>query len=723
MSKNLRELHFKKAYDSDQDNLLNDFYIPALSVSVSYKRLAGFFSSGILAAAAWSVSEFIKNDGKMQLIIGLEVNEDDYRAINEATKNPESYASKLIMDQLDDLESLLREEKVEALGWMLANNLLQIKIGMSPRGGLFHLKVGILEDKEGNKLSFSGSDNETPTAWKYNIEEFKVFRNWIKEEEEYFLSDEEKFDRFWNHKSKRTIIVDLPEAVRKKIIRYVPKKKNELKIFQGNKEESEIIDLPQEEIKILPKEIKLRDYQNEAIESWIKNGYKGIFEMATGTGKTLAALGCLERIMAKEKNMLCIISAPYSHLLEQWKKEIKTIIKGRGDFFNNLSTLMEAEQIIIGSANPNWKKILSNKLLDLENGLINRLIIFTPHKSLAGKFLTNKVPNINVKKMIIADEVHAVGTEGGIKGLLEGYEIRLGLSATPRRWMDEEGSESIFNYFGDPVYEFSLEKAIKTVNPETGKTYLTPYNYIPYFSELTEEETERYIELTKKIRQISAYSKKNEAYQKRLDNLRIKRADILKLASNKLYVLREIIKEIQDKFGEIRHALIYCHRGEQLEKIQELLNNLGIKQREFTGKEGTRKEARFNDRSEREVILNEFADGYYQALVAMKCLDEGIDVPPAKIGVLVASSTNPREFIQRRGRILRRYEGKNKAFIYDIIILPPSTPDIEDDIEHQDKSIIKKEFARYEEFSQIADNSAECLIKLIDIEKKYNLYT
>lgn len=726
----LKELKLKKAYDSDRDNLLRDFYIPALSESVKYKRLAGFFSSSALAKAAKGMAKFIQNGGKFELVVGVQVNEDDYEAIKKSMRDPKEVAKAIMLEQLknlDVLENYLKNH-VEALAWMLANELLEIKVAIVPPNNLFHMKVGILEDGEGNSLSFSGSENETASGWEHNIEEFKVFRSWESSEDEYFRKDEEKFNRFWNNNSKRAYVISIPEAVKSRILQIKPKSKDYIvKQFEKLEQEQGQEQAQKEAVKKeeVRKVIKLRDYQKEAIQNWIKNDYKGIFEMATGTGKTLTALGCLDKILEKGEKILCVISAPYSHLLEQWKKEIKSVIEGaKGGNFNNLSTLLEGEQILIGSAHSNWKRDLSNKLADLETGLLDRLIILTTHDSLGNQLLINKIPNINVKKMLIADEVHAVGTPGRTPGLLNTYDMRLGLSATPKRWMDEEGSKFIFDYFHDTVYEFSLEKAIKTINPETGKTYLTPYVYLPYFTELTAEEEDKYIEISKKIGQLSTYSDRNESYRERLDHLNEQRADILKLASNKIGVLEEILKEIRDKHGDIRYTLIYCHRGEQLEEIQVLLNNLGIKQHEFTGEEGTRPEARFNSKSEREAILNEFASGYYQALVAMKCLDEGVDVPPARIGVLVASSINPREFIQRRGRILRRYEGKEKAFVYDIIILPPAViPDSNEEFQKHYKGIIKKEFARYREFSQIADNSSECLIKLIDIEKKLNIYT
>jgi len=719
----LKDLNLEKSYDSDKDNLLREFYIPALSQSVSYKRLAGFFSSGILSAAASGISEFIKHNGKMQLIIGLELNEDDYDAVKAATINPEEYASKLLMSQLEGLEDMLREEKVEALGWMLANDLLQIKIGMLPRGGIFHLKVGILEDSGGNKISFSGSDNETPTAWRHNIEEFKVFRSWVKEEQGWFLPDEEKFNRFWEHRGERVIIVDLPEAIKMRIIKSVPKKREELKIFQSNKIESKIIDSSLEEEKVPSKEIKLRNYQNEAIENWIKNNYKGIFEMATGTGKTLTAISCIEKTINKSSNYICVISVPYKHLIDQWHDGINDIINTKQKEFRNLLLLTNNNQIQIGSISLNWKRSISNKLLDIQNGLLNKLIIYTTHNTLSSEFLIDKISKLDgkIEVMIIVDEVHGVGAPERQNGLLERYNLRLGLSATPKRWMDEEGTGKIFNYFKDTVFEFPIERAIKEINPDTNKTYLTPYDYHPYDVDLTEEESQAYIDITKKISQLYTYKNSSDTYRQKYNLLLIKRANIIKSAKNKLEVFKKIIKDIEQKFNEIDHVLVYCNPGEQFNSVQDILSDLRIKYHKFTNKEGTRPEKKFNNMSERKFIIKDLVNGDSQALVAMKCLDEGIDIPSAKFGVILASSTNPREFIQRRGRILRPAPNKDKSYIYDIIVLPPKISGVNDDFEKSDKNIIKKEFYRYKEFSRIADNSAECLLKLIEIEKKLEL--
>jgi len=724
----LKKISLKKSYDSDNDNILKDFYIPSLSNSVVYKRLAGFFSSSSLAVAARGISKFIENGGHMQLITSAKLQKADIDVIRQAHENPEKIVEKMILSDLEKLEDKFILDHVSALGWMIANKNLEIKIAivMDESGipidektiegqGIFHQKVGILEDREGNKISFSGSDNESATAWIANIEEFKVFRNWLDAEKEYFNTDEKRFNKFWNENALRTKVINIPEAIKNKLIEIAPPDIKALdleKYYIKHKLQPD-----KKEVKI-----KLRTYQQEAVNNWVSNNYKGILEMATATGKTFVAIACLNQAMKNTKRLVCIISAPYSHLIEQWKGEIDRVINyGEKEYFNNFPNLTDSNQLIIGR--PNWKKLLSNKLLDVENELLDKLIIFTTHDTLANRFLIDKISDLTTDVMIIADEVHGVGTAVRKEGLLEKYTMRLGLSATPKRWMDEEGSKAIFDYFGDTVYEFPLEKAIKTINPETGKTFLTPYDYLPYFAELTEDEAEKYIEISKKISQLSTYSKKSEVFQKRFDILLNKRADILKSAINKLDVLKAIIKDIQDIHGEIRNTLIYCHKGGQLEKIQEILNNLGIRQHEFTGNEGTNPKAIFNNNSEREIILNNFVSGHYQVLVAMKCLDEGIDIPTAKIGVIVASSTNPREFIQRRGRLLRRSEGKEKAFIYDVIILPPiQTLRLDEDLQQYNKTILKKEFARYEEFSKVADNSAECLLKLINIEKKSNLF-
>lgn len=722
MQKTLKNLKMSIAYDSDKDDILNDFYIPALARSSNYKRIAGYFSSSAFALAARGLAKFIINGGHMQLIINHVMQIKDKNVLEQVIRNPNKLDN-ILLHQINswDLENQIIRDHVGALGWMLANNLLELKIAISNETSVFHQKVGILEDFENNKISFSGSNNESSSGWKNNIEEFKVFRGWISEQNKYVEADVTKFSSFWNNSSKRAVVLDAPNAIRKKIIEIAPKKLEEIHI-DSELINQNLISTPGEYTP-LERKIELMDFQKQAVKSWVKNSYKGILEMATGTGKTFTALGCLNQAMSKYSKFLCVISVPYNHLITQWKSEINKIVShGRKENFKYLNNVIRDNFVTIGSSNYNWKRKLSNKLLDLENGLIDNLIVLTTHDSLSSSFLIDKISLHSNDAILIADEVHGLGATVRQKGLLRSYNIRLGLSATPERWMDEQGSRLIFDYFDKTVFEFPLEKAINTINPLTGKTYLTPYDYMPYFTKLTDDEAYKYIALTEKIGKLFKYKEKSDSYQRQFEALIQERANIIKSASNKLIIFRDIIKDIQDKCGFFKDILVYCHQGDQLELVQSELSEMNIRYHKFTGSEGKIPEKRYDGISERDDILKNFKDGLYQVLTSMKCLDEGVDIPSAKIAVMMASSTNPREFIQRRGRILRYFEGKDKSYIFDIIVMPPKLPDIDENMKKYEKNIYNREMTRYKEFAKTANNSSFCLLRLIEAEKEYEIY-
>ena len=702
----LKDLELKKAYDSDVDDVLNDFYIPALSSSVKYKRLAGFFSSSSLAVAAKGISKFISNGGHMELICSAKLRKSDVEAIKEAYENPAKVIEKMMLEDLDHLEDKFIRDHVMALGWMVANNTLEIKVAIvtdeisTPmdeekveKYGIFHQKVGILEDENGDVIAFSGSDNESATAWEENIEEFKVFRSWAEGEEPYLIADKEKFKKFWNDDARRTKVIDIPTAVKEKLIEMAPDNIDELKLEKWSKKR----------IEKKKKIIKLWDYQNQAITNWLNNDRKGIFEMATGTGKTFAALGGLKKVMEGEKILVTVIACPYDHLIKQWMDDI-----------NEFG--MTYDTTVADSSNPGWKDKLADSLLDIKNGVNEKLIVLTTHATFPTDDFIKIIRIPNEKLFLIVDEVHGIGAPERKKGLIEDYHFRLGLSATPKRWFDLEGTEKLFDYFGGTVFEFSLKDAINTINPITGKTYLVPYEYRPFFVELTEEELEKYEKESEKIAKSYYRSKNDEEKERWFSLLCFKRQEIIKNAINKYDAFNRILNET----GEIKHWLVYCS-PEQIGRIQDILNERGIVQHKFTMDEGTKPEKRYNGYSEREFLLQKFAEGTYQALVAMGCLDEGVDVPPAKTAIMLASTGNPKQYIQRRGRVLRRFSGKEKAIIYDIIVVPTLSGTISNDFLELERKILKKELKRYREFASIALNSTECLNKIYIIEKKFKV--
>ena len=357
---------------------------------------------------------------------------------------------------------------------------------------------------------------------------------------------------------------------------------------------------------------------------------------------------------------------------------------------------------------------MADSLIDISIGYKNNLMVLTTHRTFSSATLQYIVRqnSSGLSILLIADEVHGVGAEKTKKGLGEQYDLRLGLSATPKRWFDSAGTEAIYDYFGDTVFEFGLREATSTINPTTGNTFLAPYRYIPTFVSLSAEEVQEYLETTNTIVKMFHSSKHENEKDVILDSLIFKRANITKNAREKYGVLEELI----GKMGlDIRWTIIYC-TTQQIDNVMNILDHAGVIQKHhFTMEEGTKVEKKYSGLSERDHILKKFAEGEYRVLVAMKCLDEGVDVPPARTAILMASSGNPREYIQRIGRVIRQYPGKEEAVIHDMVVIPDFT-NLPKELRDIEKKIFEKELRRCKEIAQIAINNAEAMGALFSVE-------
>ncbi len=694
------ELHLKKFYTSSEDNVLLDFYIPVLENAIRYDRLAGFFSSSSLAIAAKGVAKLINNDGYMRIVASPRLSKNDINTIASAQLNPENYIEKIIIDEINYVNNEFIYDHLRALGWMVANGKLDLKIAIvtDENGrlmnsdqieeyGLFHQKVGILYDSNGETISFSGSINESATAWLNNIEEFKVFRSWIDDENDYLKNDQEKFEKIWHGQSSRIKLINVPKAIKDKLISISPEDVN---IINWDK---------YRRFSLKPKKTVLFEHQNNAISNWLEKGKKGIFEMATGTGKTLTALGCLDKAFYSIDKYLVIVSCPTKHLISQWENEIKNY----NSKFDRL--------IIADGDNPKYKKYLTESLIDINLGYIRNVFVLTTHRTLSSDNFIQivKKHKDQINYFLIADEVHGLGSNENRNALIEEYDYRLGLSATPKRWYDELGTEYLNNYFGSVAFEFGLEKALSKINPMTGKTYLTPYRYIPKRLSLCEEEIEEYIRITHSI--VKNLSDENGLKQDILERFIFKRANVIKNAYAKYETLKNIICDI----SPVSSTIVFCS-PQQINEVMSILNNFGLTVHRFTEKQGTKPEAKYGHISQREYLVNKFSEGTYQALVAIKCFDEGVDVPNAKNAILMASSTNPREYIQRIGRVIRRAPGKAEANIFDLIVAP-SIDQLPPELKEIEVRIFNKEFIRAEEIAKHAINNAEALEELYTIKR------
>ena len=714
-----RSMRWLPAYETGVDDLVDDFYIPALTCANRYDRIAGFFSSTSLAIAARGIAGLINNNGRMRLVCSPRLSEKDAKVIQGFTSNDLSsvLGSRLLQDvSTEQIEDQFMKDHIAALGWMLKNRLLEIKLAVIWKNGelylnkmdpIMHQKVGIMYDEDGSTLSFSGSTNESATGWLENVEEIKVFRGWEAGEQQYCISDIEKFGKFWNNKRNNVKVFDLPTAVREKMIAigqdFDIDRISLDKYYQRKRKYVSGIDSTK-----LKEILTLFPYQKQAVDMWENSGHIMVLEMATGTGKTRTSIGCMKRALETNKSRptLFVIACPQSTLSAQWKRDI-----------DNLDISIVDDIICDSSAGSSskWVPELKAKLarLPLNTQVPRNLVVYTTHATACTEEFRNIINNVrkNILTFLIGDEVHGMGASKTRQGLLGRYEYRLGLSATPERWFDEAGTSIIKDYFGNKSFEFGLNKALTTYNPVAGGTFLVPYEYHPHFVFLTDDEIKEYKRLTLRLARMMG---------KEQD--KIKTADIYEMI---LFNRAKIEKNAYAKYGELQSILdgigprisdtIIFVSDEQLQEVLRILSSRGIKAHQFTQREGTVPSPKFDNASERDYIIRQFVNKRYQVLVAIKCLDEGIDIPSCTRAIVMASSTNPREYIQRIGRVIRRAPGKRKAEIHDLIIHPNVKRFGDENMIDMELKVFRKEMERVKAISKEATNNAQITSKLYEI--------
>lgn len=693
-----RAIEINHSYESGQDDLICDFYVPVLSNTVRYDRIAGFFSSSSLAVAAEGVASLIKNNGTMRIIACQKLSKNDIEMIEKCVLNLDEVINEKFVSDVDTLSDDFEKDHVRALGWMIANGYLEIKVALVynenricteeeiNKKAIFHQKVGILYDSDGNAISFSGSINETATGWMGNVEEFKVFKSWQVGQSFYLNDDIKKFDEYWNGIRKNVKIVDMPKATKEKLLEIghdFNMDKIMINRYNKNKERTK-----------LRKRLNLFHYQLDAVKKWKENGRNLMFEMATGTGKTRAAIGCIEDLLFNFNNVLIVISCPQNTLSVQWKTEIEQIHIG------------EDISLIADGTNHKWREELKLAINKLNAGFYHGVIVYSTHTTSSSEDFLDIINNIStkVKTFFVGDEAHGLGAKKLRKALILNYLYRLGLSATPQRWFDEDGTAHLYNYFGNDSYTFDIGEALAKINPNTGLTFLCQYVYKPKFIPLTEDELTKYIHLSNRITKLNQCSKSSDKYGDILEYLLFQRANIEKSAFNKYAMLSDTLDEIDD----IKDTIIFVS-PEQITTVMKMLGSKNIIASRFTQEEGTTSEEKYGNISERDYIIKKFKEGVFSVLVALKCLDEGIDIPSASRAIIMASSTNPREYIQRIGRIIRRSPGKSEATIYDFIIHPNLENIGNEELIGFETKIFNKEMTRVYEISKHAKNNISVL--------------
>ena len=702
-----KDIAIKTEYRTGNSNVIRDFYMPVLSEAVSYKRAVGFFSSTALIQISKGIADLVANGGKISLIASPRLSEEDIHAIQIGYENRDKIIIDALLRSFDEPTTYFESERLNLLATLIAEGRLDIKIAFTENGnqlGIYHEKMGLLYDSENNIIAFSGSTNETETAFVLNYEVMDVFCSWQSEFEKNKVMEKElAFHMLWTNADSKVSIIEFPKIARDKLLSYKRERvDSEIDTKEFLATINTNVDKPKNVFRV-PDEVTFYEYQNEAIDKWIDSNAQGIFDMATGSGKTFTALGAISALSLKLKDNLGVfILCPYQHLVEQWVEDIRR--------FN-------VEPLICYSKY-DWKKKFKTLLSDYKLGVVKNFCIIMVNASFATPYVQELLVSLRGNTCIVVDEAHNFGAEKLRKCMLPNFKYRLALSATLERHHDAEGTKCLLDYFKEKCIEFSLDDAIK-------KGFLTPYYYHPIVVNLEPDELDGYIELTEKVINIL---KKNpgEEIPKSAEMLLIKRARIVAGARNKLSALHNIISRYKDD----NNILVYCGATKvfydreddfdeedkrQIEEVVNMLGNeFGMRVSMFTSKEKP---------DERELIKNSFAEGrLLQALVAIKCLDEGVNIPGIRTAFILASSTNPKEYIQRRGRVLRRSPGKEFAEIFDFITLPRDldsrAPIIDLDSEI---SLFKREKDRLDDFVRLCENPSESFQLVDKINDYYQL--
>lgn len=695
-----KDLSIKNEYRSFNDNIVKDFYIPVLGEAILYQRAVGFFSSSALVMLANGIEGLIKNGGRIEIVASPRLSKEDVDEISRG------YELRKVIEQalLRELDALPVEcETLSYVASLVATGKLDIKIAFLSSHkeiAMYHEKMGLMTDGDGNVIAFSGSMNESENAFSMNYEAFDVFCSWT-EDKKRVQKKQLAFQAIWEDYEPGIQTIEFPDVVCRKLYSY----NQELAGRYPEVSEQENFNAHPEGAMYLPVHFHARPYQENAVVEWKKHGYRGIFDMATGTGKTLTALlGLWQLFTDNQERLAIIITCPYQHLVDQWVEDIETFgirpIIGYSD-----------------SPQKKWKKNLEQAVRSFRLGVLNFFCFITTNASFVTKKVQEQMGLLGADTVYVVDEAHNMGAGYYRKYLPENIGYRLALSATLERYQDEAGTAALSSYFGEKCITYSLKEAIRS-------GMLTRY-YYPILTYFDRDELDDYLGLTVQISQ--AMKKKNgkmvlSEYAKQL---LMRRSKIIAGAKGKL---PELKRQMEPHISE-KHILIYCGSAtikeneddefgrRQIDLVSEMLgNDLGMRVGRFTSRENIKERAQIRDAFSKGDLL--------QALVAIKCLDEGVNIPNIQTVFILASSTNPKEYIQRRGRVLRKALGKDYAVIYDFVTLPFPVNEIgtqSESVIHATKGLIKRELIRMLDFAELAENPSKTFDLVYELKHGFNI--
>ena len=658
-----RDLKIEHSYISRGDNNIADSFLnPVLKCTKEYKRSVGFFSSGVLETITDGALSLARNGGSIKLIASPKLSEEDVEAINLGYEQKnQKLSDAFTRDFVREVEKL-NDMRLQLLCDLIRKGVLDIKIAIIEDTGIYHDKLGVMKDFDGNTLVFYGSSNSSYAGYRSNYEKIRVSKGWEPGFQEIVADEELEFDNLWNGLNPFVKVQDYTKTAEENLIKIIKNRAS------------------------APKNtgIKLRDYQKEAIEAWVKNNYHGFYVMATGTGKTWTAIYSAKELVKTHPCMI-VICAPYKHLVKQWSEDVQNA-------FSN------ARIILVSSENQGWDKQITNEIIRCKYESSTQLIIISTITSFKMQKFDDVIQKYKGDRLLIVDEAHRFTSRP--EELHTTYKYMLGLSATPFSGTSAAKGNELMRFFGGQVFSLPIEDALE-------RGFLVPYYYYPIYVHATDEEESKFNKYTKTI--LGCFRDgiciNPDLLVKTLRN----RLRVISMAEEKQTKIRTIISSVT----ETDHFVVYCgdgklyddSTGEELRHIQSIkriLSEFDYKASQFTATENM---------AERMELVDSFNKGEISALAAIRCLDEGINIPSIKSALILSSNDDYREFVQRRGRILRTYKEKKSAKIYDVIVLPKS--------DMRQWAII--ELRRFHEYARLALNWDDLQDQLDDMLTEYGL--
>ncbi len=710
----LSDVHFKHSYSSGIDEP-KEFFTEALIESSTFDLGLGFFSSSGIRSLAYGFALFIANGGRMRVVINHILSREDKDAIENGQKHiVDGFEERILTDVVRLTKTLSKEDEqfFRCLSYLISINRIEFIATISTKGGLGHDKYGIFTDERGSKVAFIGSANFSQSALELNGETITVFTS--PDDDKRIAEYQSLFDRSWENNTPHLVHIPI-EEVKTFISRTFPvtsvKELLEASIcLRTSNSINDTVSLGQGYNKPLPKSLldkielkeqeprfpfpEERQIQIDAYNAWVRNGRRGVFAMATGSGKTVTALNCLLKQYKENGFYKAIVVVPTQALAIQWQRETSSF-----NFQNIVSTY----------ADKDWKdtlnRYITRSLLDPTKNIIVITTYATFNRKDIQSFL-KKVKGID-SFIYIADEAHNIGSPSSLKHLPEMINWRIGLSATPERIYDDFGSEQLYKFFNSRPPEYTYRYTMKQAIEEG---ILCHYDYYPIFVELTSSEMEEYERISTQLRKY--IDPDTGKYKPDAEKLLLKRKRIIHKAENKKVAISQLLENLKQN-RKLDYTFVFVPEG--YEPDYSLHDTYDIEQddihiideyAQMFKERGYSYHKYISGLEDAPGILRSFANGDIQILLSMKCLDEGVDIPRAEHAIFCSSTGNPRQFVQRRGRVLRRSKGKDKAKIWDLIVTPP---DVLNDSNSIERNLFIGEVQRIVNFAALADNQIDIL--------------